>query len=346
MAHTYLTLIVPAVAAFAITLISVLFVRSYMLESGITTIDHNKRPEKVLPSSAGVAVAFGFAVGMLVYVFGGSFSLYVPAASLSYLFATILAVVLIAFGGFLDDINVKKRATRTTDLMDTHKGLKQWQKPLLSFIGAIPLIAVNAGVSIIRIPFLGAVDFGILYPLVIIPLAVIFVANAFNLLGGFDGISGGTGLIASLGMLVYSLLFGTYIGALISGVMFAAILAFMLFNIYPAKVVGGDSFTYGVGGMLVSAMIVGSMESFGFVIFLPLIIEFLLHARRKFNVTDLGKRRADGTFEPPYRKRIYSWTHIFMNIKRSKEWEVSMDMWLVEIGFVFLALAMKMLSLL
>jgi UDP-N-acetylglucosamine--dolichyl-phosphate N-acetylglucosaminephosphotransferase len=317
-----------------------------MLESGITVTDHNKRIGRVLPSSGGVAVAFGFAVGMLVYIFGSSFSLYTPVASLSYLFATILAVVLIAFGGFLDDINVKNKATRTTDMIDTHKGLKQWQKPLLSLIGAIPLIAVNAGISVVRIPFLGAVNFGILYPLVIIPLAVIFVANAFNLLGGFDGMLAGTAVVASFGMLVYSIVFGTYIGALISAVTFAVLLAFMFFNAYPAKVISGDSFSYGVGAMLVSAMIIGNMESFGLVVFLPFIIEFILHARRRFNVTDLGKRRSDGTFEPPYGKKIYSWTHVLMNIKRSKEWEISLYMWFIEAGFVVLALAMKLLSLL
>ncbi len=346
MAHTYLTLIIPAISTFLITVIAVLFIKSYMLESGVTIIDHNKSKKIILPSGGGVAVAFGFTAGMLVYIFGSSFSFYTPVASLEYLFAAVLSVLLIAFGGFLDDINVKKEMTRTTDLIDTHKGLHQWQKPLLSLIGAIPLIAINAGVSTIRIPFLGAFNFGILYPLVIIPLAVIFSANAFNLLGGFDGILSGCGLIMSLSMLVYSLVFGTYTGTLVSGVLFAAILAFMLFNVYPAKVIGGDSFSYCMGGALVAAMIIGNMESFGVVISLPFIIEFLLHLRKKFNVTDLGKRRNDGTFEAPYGKKIYSWTHLIMNLKRQKEWEVSLYMWIIELGFVALAFAMKLLLLL
>jgi UDP-N-acetylglucosamine--dolichyl-phosphate N-acetylglucosaminephosphotransferase len=346
MTHTYLTLAIPSLVAFVITVLTILFIKPYMLESGVTVTDHNKNPKKTLPSGGGVAVAFGFCAGMLVYVFGSSFDFYTPVASLDYLFATTLAVLLIAFGGFLDDINVKKKAIRTTDLMDTHKGMHQWQKPLLSLIGAIPLIAINAGVSVVNIPFFGAMDFGILYPLIIIPLAVVFAANAFNLLGGFDGISAGSGLIASLGMLLYSLIFGTYTGALVSGIIFAAILAFLLFNRYPASLVGGDSFTYFVGGALVSAMIIGHMEAFGVVVFTPFIIEFLLHARRKFNVTDLGKRRSDGTFEAPYGKKIYSWTHIIMNLRRQKEWEVSMCMCVIETGFVVLAFAMRFTSLL
>ena len=79
-------------------------------------------------------------------------------------------------------------------------------------------------------PSSGAVNFGLLYPLVIIPLAVIFASNAFNLLGGFDGISTGSGLIVSLALLVYALYTALYTGALIAGVLFAALLAFLLFN--------------------------------------------------------------------------------------------------------------------
>lgn len=346
MYRTFLTILVPALIAFVAVVVGTLFIISYMLESGVTAIDHNKKSKPTLPSSGGVAVAFGFAVGILAYAFGGSFSLYIPQASLTYLFATVIAVSLISFIGFLDDINVKQKAVKTTGMLDTRKGLKQWQKPLLSFIGAIPLMAVNAGTSVIRIPLFGPVDFGIIYPLVIIPLAVVFAANAFNLLGGFDGISTGTGAVASAGLLLYSVFFGTYTGAIISGILLAAMLAMMLFNIFPSKVIPGDSFTYAAGTALISAMILGNMESFGVIVFLPWIIEFLLHLRAKFDVSDLGKLRRDGTFEAPYGKRIYSWTHIIMNLGRLNEWQVSACMWGIEIGFVALAFCMKLLMLL
>lgn len=344
--HSYLTLIIPAIVAFAITVVSTLFIISYMSESGVTAIDHNKKNSPTLPSSGGVAVAFGFACGLLVYVFGISFNIYSASTSLNFIFATIIAVFLIAVIGFIDDINVKSKLVKSTDMMDTRKGLKQWQKPLFTLVGAIPLMAVNAGVSTIMVPFIGSVNFGILYPLIIIPLAVIFASNAFNLLGGFDGIATGSGLIASSGLLLYSLIYGTYTGALISGVLFSALLAFVIFNIYPAKLIPGDSFTYAVGTALVSAMVLGNMESFGLIVFLPWVIEFLLHLRRKFKVTDLGRLRRDGTFEPPYGKKIYSWTHLIMNIKRCKEWEVSLYMWIICIGFVVLAFAIKYLALL
>lgn len=344
--HSYLTLLIPAVVAFVITVGGTLFVMSYMMDSGVSAMDHNKKKVLRLPSSGGLAVAFGFAVGLLTYVFGISFNLYSASTSLNAIFATIIAVMLIALVGFLDDINVKRELVKATDMMDTKKGLKQWQKPLMTLVGAIPLMAINAGVSTIRVPFVGPVAFGWLYPIVIIPLAIIFAANSFNLLGGFDGIATGSGLIASTALLIYSLVWGTYTGALISGVLFATLLAFVWFNLYPAKLIPGDSFTYAVGACLAVAMILGNMESFGVIIFMPWIIEFLLHLRRKFKVTDLGRLRKDMTFEAPYGKKIYSWTHLIMNAKRCKEWEVSLYMWMICIGFVILGFALKYLALL
>jgi UDP-N-acetylglucosamine--dolichyl-phosphate N-acetylglucosaminephosphotransferase len=323
-----------------------MFVMSYMADSGVTATDHNKKKPLVLPSGCGIAVAFGLTCGLLTYVFGISFNIYSASTSLISIFATVIAVFLIAVVGFIDDINVKGKLIQATGMMDTKKGLKQWQKPLLTLVGAIPLMAVNAGIQTIHLPFVGMVNFGILYPLVIIPLAVIFASNSFNLLGGFDGIATGSGLIASGGLLVYSLVYGTYTGALLSGVIFSALLAFVLFNIYPAKLIPGDSFTYAVGTALVAAMILGNMESFGLIVFLPWIIEFFLHLRRKFRVTDLGKLRKDGTFEPPYGKKIYSWTHLIMNSKRCKEWEVSLYMWIICFGFVILGFAIKAVGLL
>jgi len=346
MAFTYLTIIIPSLLAFIGALVSIPFIKNYMLESGVISIDRNKKDRPVLPASGGISVAFGFILGIILYIFGASFHFYHPVASQKFLFATALSVALIVFVGFLDDINVKKKEVKTTGMKDIRKGLKQWQKPLFTFIGAIPLMAIAAGTYTVDIPFIGVVNFGIFYPLVIIPLAVIFVTNAFNLLGGFDGIATGSALILSFALLVYAFFFGTYTGLLISSILFASLLAFLPFTVYKAKILPGDTLYFGVSAAFVAAVIVGNMEAFGIIIFIPWIIEFVLHARKKFDVTDLGNLRSDGTFEAPYKNGIYSWTHIIMKAKRCKEWEVSLYMWLIEIAFVILAFGIKLVGLL
>ena len=343
MANDYLTILVPAVITFFVTIIGVRFIMPYFYGAGIIAEDRNKAKPLKIPSSGGLAVAFGIIVGILAYTFGGSFMIFRPLLSISRLLAVALSIILIAMVGFLDDINVKGRRVNTTDIKDIRKGLKQWQKPLLTFLGALPLMAINAGVNYIDIPFLGHVYLGIIYPLIIIPLAVIFVSNSFNLLGGFDGLQPGMGLIASLGLVIYSFFYGNYMGLLLSALLFVAIAAFLPFNAYKARIIPGDSFTYAVGGTLVAIMVIGNAETFGMIIFIPWIIEFFLHLRRGFKVTDLGRRQKDGTFKSPYGGKIYGLTHWVMNSAKGKATEnyVSSYLTLLEVGFVVLALLLK-----
>lgn len=340
----YLTLIVPSAIAFVFVLIGAWFLSSYMRESGIVARDHNKPNKPTLPSSVGLAVSVAFTIGVLTYAFGGTANIYTPVAPLDDLFAVVLSVILISLVGLLDDLNVKSTMVKSTDMMDVRKGLKQWHKPIMTLLGAVPLMAIlnSSGIDTVKLPFIGFVNFGLVYPLVLIPLAVVFAANSFNLLGGFDGIATGTGLFASLGLLAYALIFGSYIGALLASILAATLFGFLFFNVYPARVIPGDSFTYGVGTALLMIMVLGNMEAFGILVFMPWIVEFFLHARRKFRVTDLGRPRSNGTMEPPYGKKIYSWTHLIMNIKRCREWEVSLYMWLIEIAFIALGFALKL----
>ena len=342
MYHSFITIIVPAVIAFVFTLLGIFFIMGYFSESGIIATDKNKHNKPSLPTSLGIPVAAGFGIGLLSYVFGASFNLYIPVTSLESLFATILTVALVSFVGFLDDINVKNIAVKTTGMMDTRKGLKQWQKPILTLMCAVPLVAINAGTSTIMLPFVGAVDFGIIYPLVIIPLALAFGANAFNLLEGFNGIATGSATMLSLAMFIYSIDFGTYIGAILSAVLLAVFIAALLFNKYPAKVLPGDSFTYFAGASIITTMIIGNMESFGVIIFIPWILEFILHAFKLFDVTDLGVLQKDGSFKPPYGKKIYSLTHLGMNLIKGKEYQITAFVWSISALFILLGFGLKL----
>lgn len=341
MQHLYLTIIAPSIIAFAGTLIAVQFIRSYFPSSGIVAEDRNKKERKILPGSGGVAVAFGIIIGILAYTFGASF-IYKPILNIPILLATALSIMLITFVGFLDDINIKKTQVKTTGMMDIREGLKQWQKPILTLLGALPLIAINAGVSTIQIPIIGTINLWIFYPIVIIPLAVIFVSNASNLLGGFNGLEAGMGIIVGIGLLIYSLFYGNGIGILISAMLVTTLFAFLIFNWYPAKILPGDSLTYGIGGAIAAIMIMGNAEIFGIIIFIPWIVEFLLHAKGKFKVTDLGIRQKDGTLKAPYGEKIYSLTHIIMNIKKMKEREVTIYLMVIEVVFVVIALFLKL----
>ncbi len=340
--HSFLTVILPALFAFASSIAAIKYIMPYFYNAGIVAEDRNKSTVRKIPGSGGIAVAMGVTIGILAYTFGASF-IFSATVSVPDILAVALSILLIAAVGFIDDINVKTKRVQVTGMKGINQGLKQWQKPLLTIIGALPLMAINAGVSSINIPFIGMVNFGIIYPVVLIPIMVIFVANAYNLLGGFNGLEASTGLVAGLGLVIYSFLYGNGIGLLLSSVLVGALLAFLIFNWYPAKILPGDSFTYCVGGALIAIIVIGNAEGFGLIIFIPWIIEFFLHLRGKFNVTDLGIRQKDGTLKAPYGNRIYSLTHIAMNIKRKvREKDVTIMLAAFEVLFVVLALVLKL----
>lgn len=345
MYNTYLTILIPGALSFIATIGTTRFLRAYLYGAGIIAEDRNKERPVKLASSGGLAVAFGIIVGILAYTFGGSF-IFKPVLNISQLLAIALSIVLISLIGFLDDINVKGRKVQSTDMMDIRQGLKQWQKPLLTVIGALPLMSINAGISTVTIPYFGTLNLGILYPLIVLPIAIVFVSNAVNLLGGFDGLQPSMTLIASAGLFIYCIITSSYMGALLSLLLILSILAFLPFNLRNASIIPGDSFTYAVGATLVAIMAMGNAEAFGFVIYIPWLIEFFLHLRRGFKVTDLGIRQRDGTFKPPYGKHVYSLTHLVMNLKRAKEHEVTLYLSMLEIFFVVLAFLLKLGGLL
>jgi UDP-N-acetylglucosamine--dolichyl-phosphate N-acetylglucosaminephosphotransferase len=63
-------------------------------------------------------------------------------------------------------------------------GLSKLQKPLLMIPAAVPMMVINAGRSTIALPFLGAVDLGLFYPLLLVPIGIVGASNAFNMLAG------------------------------------------------------------------------------------------------------------------------------------------------------------------
>ena len=73
----------------------------------------------------------------------------------------------------------------------------------------------------------------------------------------------------------------------------------------------------------------------------PFILEFLLKLRSKFNATCLGILRKDGKLDPPYGKKIYSLTHLIMNIKPVTEKQVSILLIVIQIIISVLVFSMQ-----
>jgi UDP-GlcNAc:undecaprenyl-phosphate/decaprenyl-phosphate GlcNAc-1-phosphate transferase len=104
-------------------------------------------------------------------------------------------------------------------------------------------------------------------------LWLIGVTNAFNLVDGLDGLSAGLALISS-GSLVVIFLVVHQIGvALSASILAGALLGFLPYNLYPAKIFLGDCGATAIGFLLACLTLRGgSTLSAGFATLLPMII--------------------------------------------------------------------------
>lgn len=265
---------------------------------GLVGMDMNKPSKTEVAEVGGIGVLAGVLGGLLYYIFLNTFVLDQILYNLS-LFATISTVVIISFVGLTDDF------------LGWKKGLKQWQKPLLTLPAALPMMVINAGQSWISLPIVGDLNLGILYPLIVIPLGIVGAANGFNIIAGFNGLEAGMGIIMISAMSIVTYMNGSAWVTMIGLATVGALIAFMIFNWYPAKIFPGNSFTYMVGALLACMAILGNAEKLAIVLFIPYFIDFILVARKRFKAEAFGKVNEDSSLEMPYAK-TYHLTHFMI----------------------------------
>ncbi len=319
---TYIPFI-AAVLSFIITYIAVNWLIRYLKRIGLVVKDMNKKNKPLVPISGGLAVMSGIFVGIMIYVFIQTFY-FKYTKTLIYLLAGLISILMIAFVGFLDDLIIKKSK-------ESSKGLKQWQKPLLTLSAAVPLMVVNAGVTTMALPFLGRIDVGLIYPLLFIPLGVVGAANMVNMLAGFNGVEVGMGIIY-VGMLgLYAFVYKREVAIVITLITLFALIAFYLYNKYPAKILPGDSLTYLLGGVIATIAILGNIEKAAVIASIPFFIEFILKLRSKFKAKSYGYYK-DGKIMS-YHTKIYSIPHVLTRTGKYTEKQIFWFMILVELIF-------------
>ncbi|MEM7821754.1 MAG: hypothetical protein QXX38_03020 [Candidatus Aenigmatarchaeota archaeon] len=328
-------LIVSALASFFTTLIFTPYIIRYFKFIGLTSVDVHKKGKPMVPISAGVPLVIGVVGGLLFYIFLSVFLLK-DESQLVKFFAAITSMMITMFSGFVDDLNSKQ--VKFAGYLEGKRGLKKWQKPLLTLPAAIPLIAIMAGDTTMSLPLIGSVDFGVFYPLLIVPIGVVGASNMVNMLGGFNGLEAGMGLVYTSALGLYAYLHGSFVAATIFWITASALLALLKYNFYPAKILAGDSLTYTLGAIVACGAILGNMEKAGVSVMLPFIIQGLLKFYSRFKLgyfaSDLGILQKDGTIKSKYDK-IYSWTHLLMKLNL-KEKQIVVGMVLIQLAFSFL----------
>jgi UDP-GlcNAc:undecaprenyl-phosphate GlcNAc-1-phosphate transferase len=102
---------------------------------------------------------------------------------------------------------------------------------------------------------------------------IVGIVNTINFIDGLDGLSAGISAIAFLAILILSLARGDYFFCLASLAVLGALLGFLPYNFYPARIFIGDGGALLMGYLLASISLMGFFKQTALIAFiLPLLI--------------------------------------------------------------------------
>ncbi len=244
-------------------------------------------------------------------------------------FLPLAALVIAAFVGLFDDIlNIKGIGAKGGGLRVKHKLLLY---TMIALLGAY-WFYFKLDWTTIHVPFFGNFDIGIWY----IPIFLfVIVATAFsvNEADGLDGLAGGTLLTAFGAFGVIAFLQGRYDLAAFCGVVAGALLAFLWFNINPARFFMGDTgamslgITLGIVAMMTNAALILP------IICLLLVIESFSVILQLFSKRFLGKKIF-----------ISTPIHHHLEAKGWSEPKIVMRFWIISAVTAFLGIILFLLD--
>jgi UDP-N-acetylglucosamine--dolichyl-phosphate N-acetylglucosaminephosphotransferase len=278
-------------------------------------------------SSGGIVIVMAFVLGVLTYIALKTF-LFGGTVNALEAFALLSVILILGIVGLTDDLLGWK-----------NNGLSIRIRILLALVASIPLVVINAGTSSVSLPIWGIVNFGILFPLVVIPLAVAGAATTYNFLAGFNGLETGQGILilSFLSFVAYTT--GSAWLAIVGLCMVASLIVFYVYNRFPARVFPGDMMTYSTGALIVVMAILGNFEKIALIVFIPYFFEIVLKLRGGLKKHSFGIPEKGGTLRLPY-KKIYGLEHLAIKIlgKRATERKVTYLIHIFQILFILLAL--------
>ncbi len=265
-------------------------------EKGMIGTDVHKPDRPDVPKGGGFIVLFAIVSGLLVVM--GLTTFQAQADIREGLFAALVSILMAGIIGLLDDSFDFKNRTKVA----------------LPLVASIPMIVVSVGTPTMSIPFIGTINFGILYALLIVPLMMTFIVDSTNMYGGMNGLEAGLSAINASAIVLY-IIAGTIItgqemttaltdSGTVAASLLGASIAFLIFNKYPAKVLPGDVGRLPLGAAMASAIILGNMDRLAILLYTPFLINFVLYLvyrfyvrRRNIEYVKFASAREDGTLE-------------------------------------------------
>lgn len=257
--------ILPVIISFAVCVILCPLLIPYLKKLKFGQFVREEGPQSHLkksgtPTMGGIIIVLSIAITSLIYL--KEYKDIIPI-----LFATV------GFGiiGFMDDyIKV---------VMKRSMGLRAWQKLLgqvlvTAIFGYYLVNFTDVGTSML-IPFSGGKYLETTYLFVpIFFIAVLGTVNGSNFTDGLDGLESSVTVLIATFFTVVAIGLKSDISP-ITGAVAGSLMAFLLYNVYPAKVFMGDTGSLALGGFVVSTAYMLRMPLFILIVALVYLVEVI-----------------------------------------------------------------------
>ena len=261
----FVAIIAPLLAAFAVSAVSGRFLIPFLRKVKAGQTERDDGPKSHLgktgtPNMGGLMIMLGLAAGSLIMA--GRCPEVIPVLILTVGFGLV---------GFIDDYLkvVKKKSD----------GLSVKQKMALQIViallFALYVTKINAIPLAMKIPFLSGkyLDLGVLNIPALLFIAVATV-NGTNSTDGVDGLASCVTVASALFFTIAAAFSGSGAAAA-GGAMIGALLGFLLYNAYPAKVFMGDTGSLALGGFVTAMAYLLQLPLFipivGFIYFIEVV---------------------------------------------------------------------------
>ena len=184
-----------------------------------------------VPIFGGIAIFSGIIFSLLFWA---------DIENIQYLLVSILIVF---FLGVIDDLLVLSPFKKIVGQVIATS--------IIIFLGDLQIDNMHGVLGIYDLP----IWIGTLFTIFV----VIVITNGFNLIDGVDGLAGGVGVISSFSFGVIALLMDQSDMAIIAFTLMGALLGFLKYNFFPAKIFMGDTGSL-VVGMILSILAINSIR--------------------------------------------------------------------------------------
>ena len=244
----WIKIILALVIAFVISFIATPLVKNFAVKVGAIDIPDKKRHihSHPIPRMGGLAIFLGFLLSVLLF-----------ANITPQVRGILLGAILIVVVGAIDDV----------------MNLNAWLKFCVQIVAAVIAVLSGVIINVVSNPLLITGEQAITVGILAVPVTILWivgVTNSVNLIDGLDGLACGVSAIASLSMLVVSMLVSDANSnvAVILAALCGGCLGFIPYNLNPAKIFMGDTGALLLGYILATASVIGMFKFYAIVTFI------------------------------------------------------------------------------